>query len=256
MIPQVFPQMGLGYATRWSYFLQDVWDWHEILFSNRTCFYESGVALLESVVMIWVCLCLSENRIGMKPKSNGWSWGLYLIFRYTHFIISMVMTQEPRKIGCTDSIYFWHMFQAYASGNIPTIHMVRNMVRLRTSNHFRILEISHWYYSFLSIWLNLSFWACWLPDVASPFPEPSGASHENVESKSCQGKHGRHGPGNHQGKWVPVVFGMMNQQEHACCFLSVSGRVFQRRWKNDVQKGECVSSVCSPLVSTIIRISK
>ena len=122
--------------------------------------------------------------------------------------------------------------------------------------HFRILEISHWYYSFLSIWLNLSFWACWLPDVASPFPEPSGASHENVESKSCQGKHGRHGPGNHQGKWVPVVFGMMNQQEHACCFLSVSGRVFQRRWKNDVQKGECVSSVCSPLVSTIIRISK
>jgi hypothetical protein len=128
MIPQVFPQMGLGYATRWSYFLQDVWDWHEILFSNRTCFYESGVALLESVVMIWVCLCLSENRIGMKPKSNGWSWGLYLIFRYTHFIISMVMTQEPRKIGCTDSIYFWHMFQAYASGNIPTIHMARNMV--------------------------------------------------------------------------------------------------------------------------------
>jgi hypothetical protein len=58
------------------------------------------------------------------------------------------------------------------------------------------------------------------------------------------------------GSWVPVVFGMMNQQEHACCFLSVSGRVFQRRWKNDVQKGECVSSVCSPLVSTIIRISK
>ena len=33
---------------------------------------------------------------------------------------SMAMTKRSRLIGGTDSIYFWHIFQALVSGNIPT----------------------------------------------------------------------------------------------------------------------------------------
>jgi hypothetical protein len=55
---------------------------------------------------------------------------------------SMAMTQEPITIGGTDSIY-----KAYFSGlcireYTPKYGLIY-MVRLRTFNHFRILEISH-----------------------------------------------------------------------------------------------------------------
>ena len=108
--------------SRWQFF-----RWHPLTQTSNMAMAAMPVELRMEFKLTQPWDRWSIEIDGLPMKNGGSFHGKLL----NNQRVSMVMQQEPRIIGGTDSIYFWPMFQAYVRGY--TIHTLTIVLTKRTA---------------------------------------------------------------------------------------------------------------------------